>query len=176
MMSVALPLTALIAFTGYTVSVMLQAEQSLIDFGISLMSRPDTAQVVIDLYLLATLAGVATWTPLLLTSAQSHTPPLAPQALAARSDNPALQWFSTVATTPQVKVTGVLAGARGAVAILSLNGGPPRSFLLGERLSPGVRLTAIEGDGVEIERAGEKVRVNLDKLPDGPALPTLTRP
>lgn len=58
MMSVALPLTALIAFTGYTVSVMLQAEQSLIDFGLSLMSRPDTAQVVIDLYLLATLAGV----------------------------------------------------------------------------------------------------------------------
>jgi hypothetical protein len=58
MMSIALPLTALIAFTGYTVSVMLQAEQSLIDFGISLMSRPDTAQVVIDLYLLATLAGV----------------------------------------------------------------------------------------------------------------------
>ena len=57
-MSVALPLTALLAFTGYTVSVMLQAEQSLIDFGISLMSRPDTAQVVIDLYLLATLAGV----------------------------------------------------------------------------------------------------------------------
>lgn len=58
MMYVALPLTALLAFTGYTVSVMLQAEQSLIDFGISLMSRPDTAQVVIDLYLLATLAGI----------------------------------------------------------------------------------------------------------------------
>lgn len=58
MKSVALPLIALIAFAGYTVSVMLQAEQSLIDFGISLMSRPDTAQVVIDLYLLATLAGI----------------------------------------------------------------------------------------------------------------------
>ncbi|TPG76275.1 DUF2834 domain-containing protein [Pseudomonas arsenicoxydans] len=58
MKSVALPLVALIAFAGYTVSVMLQAEQSLIDFGLSLMSQPDTAQVVIDLYLLATLAGV----------------------------------------------------------------------------------------------------------------------
>jgi hypothetical protein len=58
MKSVALPLIALLAFSGYTVSVMLQAEQSLIEFGISLMSRPDTAQVVIDLYLLATLAGV----------------------------------------------------------------------------------------------------------------------
>jgi hypothetical protein len=50
MKSVALPLIALIAFAGYTVSVMLQAEQSLIDFGISLMSRPDTAQVVIDFF------------------------------------------------------------------------------------------------------------------------------
>ena len=58
MKSVVLPLIALLAVVGYTVSVMLQAEQSLIDFGISLMSRPDTAQVVIDLYLLATLAGI----------------------------------------------------------------------------------------------------------------------
>ncbi|VVM79242.1 DUF2834 domain-containing protein [Pseudomonas fluorescens] len=58
MKPVALPLVALIAFAGYTLSVMLQTEQSLIDFGISLMSRPDTAQVVIDLYLLATLAGI----------------------------------------------------------------------------------------------------------------------
>jgi len=138
--------------------------------------RVSPAHGVQALALLAALAGVVVWTPLLLTSAESNTPQATPQALAARSDNPALQWFSTVAAVPQVKVTGVLAGARGAVAILSLNGGPPRSFLLGERLSPGVRLTAIEGDGVEIERAGEKVRVNLDKLPDGPALPTLTRP
>ena len=141
----------------------------------ALALRFSAAHGVQVLALLAALAGVAVWTPLLLSTAESHTPPAATDA-AARSDNPALQWFSTVATTPQVKVTGVLAGARGAVAILSLNGGPPRSFLLGERLSPGVRLTAIEGDGVEIERAGEKVRVNLDKLPDGPALPTLTRP
>ena len=107
---------------------------------------------------------------------RSHTPQAAPQTLAARSDNPALQWFASAPSVLQVKVSGVLAGARGAVAILSLNDGPPRSFLLGERLGPGVRLTAIEGDGVEIERGGEKLRVNLDKLPDAPALPSLTRP
>lgn len=62
MKSVALPLIALIVFAGYTVAVMLQAEQSLIDFGLSLMSRPDTAQVVIDLYLLATLACIWMYT------------------------------------------------------------------------------------------------------------------
>jgi general secretion pathway protein C len=137
--------------------------------------RFSAAHGVQVLALLAALAGVAVWTPLLLSTAESHTPPAATDA-AARSDNPALQWFSTAPTALQVKVSGVLAGARGAVAILSLNDGPPRSFLLGERLSPGVRLTAIAGDGVEIERGGEKVRVQLDTLPQAPALPRLTRP
>lgn len=138
--------------------------------------RVSPAHGVQALALLAALAGVVVWTPLLLTSAESHTPQASPQALAARSENPALQWFGNAPSTLQVKVTGVLAGARGAVAILSLNDGPPRSFLVGERLSPGVRLTAIEGSAVELERGGERVRVNLDKLPDGPALPRLTRP
>lgn len=53
-----LALTALLGFTAYTLFTMLQAEQSLLQFGIQLMSRPDTAQVVIDLYLMAVLAGV----------------------------------------------------------------------------------------------------------------------
>lgn len=126
--------------------------------------------------LLAALAAVVVWTPLLLTSAESHTPAATPQALAARSDNPALQWFSITPTAVQVKVTGVLAGARGAVAILSLNDGPPRSFQVGERLAPGVRLTLIEGDAVQIERGGETLRVKTNKLPDAPALAPLTRP
>ena len=34
------------------------AEQSLLAFGLELLSRPDTAQVVIDLYLLASLAAL----------------------------------------------------------------------------------------------------------------------
>lgn len=53
-----LALTALLGFTAYTLFTMFQAEQSLLQFGIQLMSRPDTAQVVIDLYLMAVLAGV----------------------------------------------------------------------------------------------------------------------
>jgi len=53
-----LPLLALFIFAAYTFSVMLQAQESLLDFGIRLMSKPDTAQVVIDLYLLAALACI----------------------------------------------------------------------------------------------------------------------
>ena len=125
--------------------------------------------------LLAAVAGVALWSTLLLTPAQSHSPVPA-AAPVAQVESPAVQWFSQQAAQVDIKVSGVMAGTRGAVAILSLNDGPPRSFLLGERLSPGVRLTAIEGDGVEIERGGEKQRVKLDTLPQGPALPRLTRP
>lgn len=48
----------LIAFALYTAWTMAIAEQSLLAFGKELLSRPDTAQVVIDLYLMATLACV----------------------------------------------------------------------------------------------------------------------
>ncbi|AZC17815.1 DUF2834 domain-containing protein [Pseudomonas sp. CMR5c] len=51
-------LLALLAFSGYTLFTLLQAEQSLLQFGLQLLSRPDTAQVVIDLYLMAILAGL----------------------------------------------------------------------------------------------------------------------
>ena len=58
MKKIALPLLTLILFAAYTIFSMAQAEQSLIQFGIQLMSSLDTAQVVIDLYILAVLAGV----------------------------------------------------------------------------------------------------------------------
>lgn len=51
-------LAGLLAFALYALITMLIAEQSLMAFGRELISRPDTAQVVIDLYLMAALAGV----------------------------------------------------------------------------------------------------------------------
>jgi general secretion pathway protein C len=128
------------------------------------------------LALLAALVGVATWSSLLLTSAESHTPAAAPQLLAARSDSPALQWFSNQTAPVDIKVSGVMAGSRGAVAILSLNDGPPRSFLQGEKVGPGVKLLAVEGDGVVIEQGGERVRLGVERLGEEVVLPRLVRP
>ena len=51
-------LAGLLAFALYTLITMLIADQSLMAFGRELISRPDTVQVVIDLYLMAALAGV----------------------------------------------------------------------------------------------------------------------
>ena len=51
-------LASLVLFSIYTGWTMLNAEQSLLAFGHELMARPDTAQVVIDLYLMAALACI----------------------------------------------------------------------------------------------------------------------
>jgi general secretion pathway protein C len=141
-----------------------------------LTARITPAQTVQALALLAALVGVATWSSLLLTSAESHTPAAAPQLLAARSDSPALQWFSNQTAPMDIKVSGLMAGRRGAVAILSLNDGPPRSFLQGEKVGPGVKLLAVEGDGVVIEQGGERVRLGVERLGEGVEMPRLIRP
>lgn len=139
-------------------------------------ARVSPPQMVQALALLAALVGVATWSSLLLTSAESHTPAAPPQLLAARSDSPALQWFSNQTAPMDIKVSGVMAGSRGAVAILSLNDGPPRSFLQGEKVGPGVKLVAVEGDGVVIEQGGERVRLGVERLGEGVVLPSFKRP
>lgn len=141
-----------------------------------LTTRISPPQTVQALALLAALVGVATWSSLLLTSAESHTPPAPPQMLAARSDSTALQWFSNQTAPVDIKVSGVMAGSCGAVAILSLNDGPPRSFLQGERVGPGVKLVAVEGDGVVIEQGGERVRLGVERLGEGVEMPRLVRP
>lgn len=48
----------LIPFVLYTAYTMSIAEQSLLSFGYQLINSPDTAQVVIDLYIMAILAIV----------------------------------------------------------------------------------------------------------------------
>ncbi|AZE88723.1 MULTISPECIES: type II secretion system protein N [Pseudomonas] len=122
------------------------------------------------------LVGVLVWSSVLLTSAESQAPQVEPRVLAARPDTTALQWFSNQPAAVDIKVSGVMAGARGAVAILSLNEGPPRSFLVGESLAQGVRLAAIEADGVVIERGSQNTRITVSTLPDAVVLPRLTQP
>ncbi|KAF0866342.1 type II secretion system protein N [Pseudomonas sp. LD120] len=142
---------------------------------VKLFPRCGAPQLLQWTALLAALVGVVGTASLLLTPAESHTPQVPAQMRAARVDNPALQWFAQQTAPVQISVSGVLAGARGAVAILQLNDGPPRSFLVGEHLSSGVRLVAIEADAVLIERGAEQSRIKVSTLPDAPNLPRLTR-
>ena len=51
-------LASLVLFSIYTSWTILNAEQSLLAFGLEMITRPDTAQLVIDLYLMAALACI----------------------------------------------------------------------------------------------------------------------
>lgn len=138
--------------------------------------RLSPAQLVQAVAVVAMLAGLWVWSSLLLTSAESSVPVPDNPVPAARVDTPALQWFSNQPAVEDIKVSGVMTGAHGAVAILSLNDAPPLGFLVGERLSQGVRLVAIERDAVVIERGIERTRFKVSTLPDGPVLPRLLKP
>ena len=138
--------------------------------------RLSAPQLVQTMALLAALAGVLMWSSVFLTPAESRTPVTESPAPLVRSDNPALQWFSNRPAVVDVRVSGVMAGAQGAFAILAINGGPARSFRVGEQLTQGVRLAAIEAGAVVIERGAEQTRLNVTPLPDMLALPRLIRP
>jgi general secretion pathway protein C len=115
---------------------------------------------------LAAVAGLCTWA-VVLSSAQA--PAVGPNNVAAANDSgqdaQAAQWFSSAASNVQIKLSGLFAGERGVVAILAVDDDAPRAFLLGEQLAEGVRLRAIEGDAVVIERNGQPSRLSMPSLP-----------
>ncbi|MBV1810474.1 type II secretion system protein N [Pseudomonas viridiflava] len=125
--------------------------------------------------LLAALAGVVVWSSLLMTSAQSSAPVQTSVTQEGGSASPASQWFANQPSQVQISVSGVMAGARGAVAVVRLNDGPARSVMAGERLARDVRLVAIEADGVVIERGSEQTRIKVSTLSEVSGLPDLIR-
>ncbi|MEE5078194.1 type II secretion system protein N [Pseudomonas alliivorans] len=125
--------------------------------------------------LLAALAGVVVWCSLLMTSAQSSAPVQTSVTQEGGSASPARQWFANQPSQVQISVSGVMAGARGAVAVIRLNDGPARSVMAGERLARDVRLVAVEADGVVIERGAEHTRIKVSTLSEVSGLPDLIR-
>ncbi|WP_439884315.1 type II secretion system protein N [Pseudomonas syringae] len=125
--------------------------------------------------LLAALAGVVVWSSLLMTSAQLSAPVQTSVTQEGGSASPASQWFANQPSQVQISVSGVMAGARGAVAVVRLNDGPARSVMAGERLARDVRLVAIEADGVVIERGSEQTRIKVSTLSEVSGLPDLIR-
>ncbi|MBC3362245.1 type II secretion system protein N [Pseudomonas sp. SWRI154] len=136
--------------------------------------RLNPATLVQAAAVLASVAGLVTWGFLLNDSApvQAQASSAALPPLAATGQE-AAQWFASSAHTLEIKLSGLLAGPNGAVAVLSIDDGPPRAFLAGEQLGEGVRLRGIEGDAVVIDRAGTESRLPIARLPAPVALPSL---
>lgn len=132
-------------------------------------------QAVQGLALIAVVAGLATWGRLLLAPA-APLPASDAVSVEAPTGSAAAQWFASLPAAVEIKVTGLLASRQGAVAIITLNGGPAQAVRAGAQLAPGVRLVAIEPQGLLIERGDQRSQIRIAQLPQGPQLPRLTRP
>ncbi|PYC16252.1 general secretion pathway protein GspC [Pseudomonas mosselii] len=129
------------------------------------ITRPDLSCGLLlqGLGVLALIAGLATWASLLLQTSPGLASQQPAEALAL-SETPAGRWFADLPLQVQIQVSGVMTGSQGAVAIVSIDGGLARAVRRGEELARGVRLVAIEGRGLVIERGGQRSRVEVPVL------------
>lgn len=110
----------------------------------------------------ALIAGLAWW-GLRLTEPLSR-PPAAPVAAPAPGDNGAAEVAAWLAPGParlDVQVAGVLAGGGRGAAVLSVNGGPPQAYAIGDKLTRSARLVGIDAQALIVEHGGREVRLPL---------------
>lgn len=122
----------------------------------------------------AALAGlVVGWT--LWSNSSSALAPVPQEGVPALVESPVAKWFNTMPAPLDIKVTGLLSTAHGAVAILAINDASPRPFLAGERLAQGVKLVGIEAAAIVIDRGGAQSRLPISRLLETLMLPPLLR-
>lgn len=91
--------------------------------------------------------------------------PAPPQAKAAPAvlHDPAARavagWLGPGQVRLNVAVVGLIRRHDRAVALLKVNGAPPKPFMAGETLMRDVTLKSIAPDGVTLERAGTAIRI-----------------
>ena len=83
-------------------------------------------------------------------------------------------WFGKdEALRTQISVLGVIAGNDGA-AVLSVDGGPPSAWRLGDEIAPGIALRGIEAGAVIVSRRRSS-RLPAPLMPPAPAAITPAR-
>ncbi|WP_025140728.1 hypothetical protein [Achromobacter sp. DH1f] len=70
-------------------------------------------------------------------------------------------WLSPGPAKLDVQVAGALAGGGQGAAVLSVNGGPPQAYAIGDRLTRSARLIGIDGQALIVEHGGRQVRLPL---------------
>jgi general secretion pathway protein C len=101
---------------------------------------------------------------------QPRPAPVQTKAAVAAPVDPAAQtmaaWLGPGQLRLNVAVIGLMRRADRAVAVLAINGAPPKAFMAGETLMRDVTLASIEPDAVTIERAGIATRIAAPARPD----------
>lgn len=134
-----------------------------------------SARTVHALGLVAVVAVLGYWGANLHPPAA--VPAAAPAAPAAQADPAArtvAAWLGPGQLRLDVAVVGLMRRDDRAVAVLKVNGAPPKAFMTGETLMRDVTLVAVDAGAVTIERAGATTRIAAPARPD-PGPPGIVR-
>lgn len=117
--------------------------------------------------MVACAVGLGVWGALLMAPAPRQLPPALNASTAVPRDTAAVaQWFGGAALRVRVAASGVIAGQDGlGAALLSIDGGPPRAYRVGQTLAPGVILSAIGPHSVTIAQDGAIENVAVPASP-----------
>ncbi|WP_144631038.1 hypothetical protein [Bordetella genomosp. 13] len=112
------------------------------------------------------VAALAVWGYLLFEPLPAAAPPAAASAPAADpSHEKIVQWFVPGPLKIEVQASGLMWSSARAVAVLSVNGGAPRAYAVGDTLADSVVVRRIGRDGIEVDKAGEILRIAVPEQP-----------
>jgi general secretion pathway protein C len=128
------------------------------------------------LALCAVGAGIGVWGALLLAPQPSAAPPaLVTAPMPGQNVSPVVNWFGGGSARLRVAVVGLISSGQRGAALLSINGGPPKAYRVGQTLAHGVTLAAVLPHGVAIDQDGiiEEIAVPSRSLPPEGFVPNL---
>lgn len=109
-------------------------------------------------------SGAVFWGVLLLTPLPMEIPPTQNQALARGTDTkPIGQWFMAETSHLRVSVIGLISSGVHGSALLSVNGGQPKAYQVGQILAPRVTLASVSPDSISIAQNGLFEKIDVAK-------------
>jgi len=141
------------------------------------------AKIIVHVSMLAFVCAiVAFWALKILTPQPTAAPP--PIAMPPpREPDPVLtaRMFGLVQSAPaaqaaNVQALGLFAAGKDSAAVLTVDGKPPRAFVIGQEVAPGTRLVEVRSDSAVLEGAGGKLEVRAPTRPPVSTSATPARP
>lgn len=122
------------------------------------------------LFFAAVVAIAGYWSVRIFTPAPtSAPPPLPPPPLRDPDPSAAARMFGKVdiptVVATNVQALGAFAAGRDSSAVLVVDGKPPRVFLIGQEVAPGMKLAEVSSETVVLDTSSGRVEVRMPARP-----------
>ena len=117
--------------------------------------------------ILACAAGVGVWGAVLLAPTPGNIPPaLIADGFVPQNVAPVAAWFGAgPALRVQLASSGLIAAGPNSSAILSVDGGAPRAYRVGQALANDLVLSEVRADAIIITQNGQASELPVPALP-----------